>query len=298
MSLDEQNKLFYTKYIKPNETEFDAINRLANQANEVISNTNYILDSSEALTYCLTHEFPSNMNGRISLRQARNKYLFSYVKNSVSQIEDTDVRNSVIQTVNKSLIKNKLEFVYINLSKGQKSRVRIISRMLWYNLYPELGGLKMEELKDLAEDTIKSDDTEITEKPATKRRGRPKKSTAAEKPEVEIESTEKVENSSNSQDNDKIEVSETENEVAETEEVEDIQAAKKKKEVKNTEKTSKYADTINVSGGLYSNPQCSILGVQYSGPVVILKEFPNSLQVKAVVSGIGSVIGYVKKPIM
>lgn len=140
MSLAYQNKLFVDKYMNNTDNIFEAVNNLICDSNKVANQYHGMLSSSESLSYTLTDSFPTNFNSRIPILLIESKYIKQYINESLSYINDVDVKKSVILSIKNSLLNKKLEFWYCkNLSLGQKSRVKIISRLIWNNIYPLKG---------------------------------------------------------------------------------------------------------------------------------------------------------------
>lgn len=140
MSIVEYNKLFETKYMQTCDNVFEALNLWSQDAKTLEHKTRSLLSSNEALNACLDSKLPDNFNQRILISRAEKMYIDRYIKEALSQIDDIDVKKSVCYTLIKSRQLDNLVFVYLdNLSTSQKSRVRIISRMVWYNLYSTKG---------------------------------------------------------------------------------------------------------------------------------------------------------------
>ena len=96
------------------------------------------LNDSEALKYVLCDNVPDSVLKRKRIMDVENSYTQKYIRLALQDIDDKDVRLSVIQSLNISKIEKSLKYVYMkNLSKGQKSRVRILCKLIWYNIYTE-----------------------------------------------------------------------------------------------------------------------------------------------------------------
>ena len=140
MNLHEQNKLFEAKYLKDTDNVFEAINSWSNDANNLYSQLNGVISNSESLTYSLTSEIPKHIYQRIPISKVDLRYEYLYIQEALTQVEDKKVKISVIFTLKQSKLEKNLVFVYIDgMSASQKARVRVLSRLIWYNLYPEKG---------------------------------------------------------------------------------------------------------------------------------------------------------------
>lgn len=140
MGLDKANRLFRSKYMDSQNNVFDAVNMWAHDATKLEAQYQGRLSSSESLTSCLTSNLPQDIDRRKIVRDSEQLYISRYIKEALTQIDDKDVRLSVLQTLNKSMSENNLTFIYLDiLTDSQRSRVRVLSRLIWYNLYPEKG---------------------------------------------------------------------------------------------------------------------------------------------------------------
>ena len=117
---------------------FASINQWAKDANSVTSRTYDRIGHNEALSSCLTQQLPENLHKRRRVKDMEHLYVERYVREAISQIDDPAVRYSVLTTINASRAEKNLVFKYHdNLTKAQKARVRVISKLVWYNLYPK-----------------------------------------------------------------------------------------------------------------------------------------------------------------
>lgn len=140
MSLDKDYELFQSKYLEDTDNVFEAINTWSKDARALKSQTQGRISNSEALSSALTDTLPKNLNERLSVPRAEYAYVIRYIKESLSQIDDKLVKGSVAQTLNTSMSRKHLVFLYLgNLSEAQKARVRIVSKLIWYNLYSTKG---------------------------------------------------------------------------------------------------------------------------------------------------------------
>ena len=97
-----------------------------------------------------------------------DEYESKYIKELFMYIDDKDIKDAVYDSFYDSKLKKNLVYVYNNISDAyKKARVRILTRMLWYNLIGmNIGGNEtMEEI--------------------TKRRGRKRKNTDVESIQTE-----------------------------------------------------------------------------------------------------------------
>jgi len=140
LSLLESNKLFEDKYLSENENIFEAINIWSNDSEKLKAKYQNRLSSNEALSAILNGNLPDNLDRRIMVRDSEKRYADRYIQEALTQIDDYDIKVSVSQSMSCSRSENHLVFVYLDsLTEAQKARVRVISRLIWYNLYPTKG---------------------------------------------------------------------------------------------------------------------------------------------------------------
>lgn len=140
MNLVDSNRLFEDQYLSQTSNTFEAINMWVKDSKQIEAKYQNRLSSNESLSSALTQKVPDNLDRRKLVKDVESQYIDRYIREALSQIDDKDVRISVLQTLNRSRSEKNLVFVYLDiLSDFQKSRVRIISRLIWYNLYPKKG---------------------------------------------------------------------------------------------------------------------------------------------------------------
>ncbi len=137
MSLDHKNRLFETRYNSKYENTFEAVKHWYDDAQRLKRISNNKLSNSEALNAALTGKLPQNYISRRSIDLAESEYIDRYIREAVSQIDSIDIQKSVLVSMNISRKNRKLIFAYSSkLTSSEKSRVRIIDRLIWYNLFP------------------------------------------------------------------------------------------------------------------------------------------------------------------
>lgn len=140
MSLDKNQQLFQDKYLTATDNVFEAINTWCSDAKALRSQTGGRISNSEALSSTLSGSLPNNLNKRIPYCRVEQLYIVRYIKEAIFQIDDIDVKRSVLRTLNASLNRKNLVFIYGDcLSEAQRARVRIASKMVWNNLYGTKG---------------------------------------------------------------------------------------------------------------------------------------------------------------
>ena len=113
---------------------FAAVNFIAKLAREKREQSNYSLLESEAISWVLTgKEPPKNRYPKSDILH----HVFE-ISDLLSEIDDEEVAESVWQSYEISLKEHHLIYQYQEgMCEGQKARVRILSRMIWYNIQQE-----------------------------------------------------------------------------------------------------------------------------------------------------------------
>lgn len=140
LSLDKENVLFENKYLDQTDNVFEAINTWYDESCKLNSKYQGRLLDSEALSYSLIDKIPDDVNCRKFVKFSESSYKFKYIEEALNQIDDKDIKLAVNKSLYKSIKEKNLVFDYLKiLTEAQKARVRIICRMVWYNLYPKKG---------------------------------------------------------------------------------------------------------------------------------------------------------------
>ena len=140
MGFIESNKLFEEKYLSKTDNVFEAVNMWAKEASNVYNQFSGSLSNSESLDYALTSNLPENYFNRIPKSEVSTNYIKLYVREALQNVDDKKVKFYVLCSIKKSQLNKNLVFIYDkSLSPSRKARVRVLSKLIWYNLYPEEG---------------------------------------------------------------------------------------------------------------------------------------------------------------
>ena len=117
---------------------FDAINSWVKDSEKIKAQTENRVSNAESLTSAVFGKLPSNTFKRKRVIDMENSYVERYIREEVAQIDDIQVRYSVLGSLSTSIKQKNLVFKYLDaLTPAQRARVRVISKLVWYNLYPE-----------------------------------------------------------------------------------------------------------------------------------------------------------------
>lgn len=113
--------------------QYKAVNHIIDTARDIMEANTSILES-QALTWAITGEKPQSI---VDTEQAVNtlyKDFNSLLHNVLCEISDSKIRLCVLRTYKYSKAHNRLIFVYLpNMSDSAQAKIRVISRILWYN---------------------------------------------------------------------------------------------------------------------------------------------------------------------
>lgn len=138
MSLYKQSVEFFEKYKGEDGSVYDAINQLSVDANKLRRKHEGKLSGSEALTAAITESYPKNLHNRITATESNDRYRRRYIREALCEVDDVWVRRSVYESLRYSYRERHLLFKYYHkLSDGQKSRVRVLTKLIWNNLFRE-----------------------------------------------------------------------------------------------------------------------------------------------------------------
>ena len=117
----------YEKWLTQFKNPYLAVVETAALAREKVKNTEEYLSSSDALEWIITGKKSK------SVITKSNKLERSYMYNLLSEVSNKDIIASVVKSIYVSKNKSELIFIYVgNLDDFQKSRVRILCRMIRY----------------------------------------------------------------------------------------------------------------------------------------------------------------------
>ena len=104
---------------------------VSNQARSLADRSGNSILHSEAISMVLKGE----QTDIISDDELIDEYESKYIKELFMYIDDKDIKDAVYDSFYDSKLKKNLVYVYNNISDAyKKARVRILTRMLWYNL--------------------------------------------------------------------------------------------------------------------------------------------------------------------
>ena len=109
---------------------YELVNEVASKARKLAEDTDNVILHSESLSY-ICRELDIDMSQFKRLTDYEERYL----REQFCYIDDPSVKDSVRESFKRSKESGKLAFVYCDVaSKSKRSRIRVITRMLYYTL--------------------------------------------------------------------------------------------------------------------------------------------------------------------
>lgn len=117
-----------------NGNPFAACNIISKKASWLVRVTSGTADASEGVTWAITGKLPNNLKKRMENHMKLESSRTPYMVNLLSYVDDDDVLEAVKQSYDQSVSIDSLTFYYpVKMTEGQKSRVRVLTRMCWEN---------------------------------------------------------------------------------------------------------------------------------------------------------------------
>ncbi len=114
---------------------FAAVARIGSDARQLAAKTDNVLMHSEAITYRVTAELPDDLSLRIKYHN-RISYKQTLISNVLEHVTESDIKQCVKSSIRASMRKHNLTYLYGSISsKPKQQRIRILTNMIWYQLY-------------------------------------------------------------------------------------------------------------------------------------------------------------------
>lgn len=116
---------------------FAAVKYIAQSARQKRQSVDYRVLESQAITWVLTGIQPKLSKRHLNVS---DWYNLPYLDEVLSCVDDDDVAASVRESYSESMKAHHLIYYYHqSLNEHQKARVRVLTRMIWYNIEQEGG---------------------------------------------------------------------------------------------------------------------------------------------------------------
>lgn len=124
---------YLQKYIDHCGNRYAAIRYVAKKARNLAEKYENVISHAEALTWVLTNEAPNNiLSYYYRMLELREQGSLSAAKEQIAHILDKNVKNSVIESLRRSIQAGYLIYHYEEVyDSDRKARVRILTNMLW-----------------------------------------------------------------------------------------------------------------------------------------------------------------------
>lgn len=113
---------------------FEACKAISNDAVHILKLSGDSIMESEAISWALTGKPPSNIEERPRQHMNLTIRRSAYMDMLLSYVDDDDILDCVKESYAQSIRLGSLTYYYpVKLSKENKTRVRVLTRMCWYN---------------------------------------------------------------------------------------------------------------------------------------------------------------------
>ena len=135
MNFKSDNEHFNEIVSKFNGNTYQAVQYIQKQSRKLLEYTDNRITDSEAIAWVLTGEKP-DYESRKTFNEITAKYEDAYVDEILCYIDDKQVCESIRLSISKSKKSKNLVYRYTKgLDESKKSRVRVVTRIIWYNLF-------------------------------------------------------------------------------------------------------------------------------------------------------------------
>ena len=135
MNFKSDNEHFNEIVSKFNGNRYQAVQYIQKQSRKFLEYTDNRITDSEAITWVLTGEKP-DYESRKTFNEITAKYEDAYVDEILCYIDDKQVCESIRLSISKSKKSKNLVYRYTKgLDESKKSRVRVVTRIISYNLF-------------------------------------------------------------------------------------------------------------------------------------------------------------------
>ena len=118
-----------------NGNKYAALSYVQRKARNYLNETDNIILDSEAVTWALRGERPE-IADRQTYSQVKRRYADSYIEEVLCYVDDLEVKRSVRKSIKASRHNQNLVYVYDGeLSASRSARVRILTNIIWNELY-------------------------------------------------------------------------------------------------------------------------------------------------------------------
>ena len=135
MNFKSDSENFNRIVSKFNGNRYKAVQYIQKESRRLLEYTDNRITDSEAITWVLTGEKP-DYESRKTFNEITAKYEDAYVDEVLCYIDDKQICESIRLSISRSKKSKNLVYRYTKgLDDNQKSRVRVVTRMIWYNLF-------------------------------------------------------------------------------------------------------------------------------------------------------------------
>ena len=117
--------------------KYAAVNAIAMKAREKLQSTEHRCSVSDAIRWATTGEEPEITVNPVAARKIWDSPYHDVVDRVLDDVDDESIRSAVLASVADSQCENHLIYNYTGVEdERKKSRVRVLTRMIFYSTYP------------------------------------------------------------------------------------------------------------------------------------------------------------------
>ena len=123
------------RYINEFGGRYNATVFVGKEARRLCEKYDNVISHAEALTWLLSGVVPEGIKQYETKIKQREQRSLWYAKEYLSNILDEEIRESVLESIRRSKIKNHLKFFYGEVfEEHRRTRIRILTRKIWYEM--------------------------------------------------------------------------------------------------------------------------------------------------------------------
>lgn len=156
----------FRKQLETSTTVYSDVMQVVRQARRLANKYDNMILHSEAITHVINHTLPD----KTLLTKNNHDYDAQLLKEAFCYIDDQDICNAVYDSFYESNKRKNLIYIYNGITdESIKSRVRVITRMLWYQIYPYKGDDNMANNVEIKNTDVVNEIPKAEKKPRKRR---------------------------------------------------------------------------------------------------------------------------------
>lgn len=114
--------------------KYSAVIKIADDARQLQKKYGNVPLESEAITWILRGIDQKTLD-KVKQIQSRKKFYLSYLNEVLTYVDDIEVKKSVKQSIKQSKRAQNLVYFYSTHDKSKQARIRVLTRIIWHELF-------------------------------------------------------------------------------------------------------------------------------------------------------------------